>query len=191
MRRWRAAGMDAPVAVNASPRSLLDPLFPAMVTQRLAKHEATGPDLIIELTETLTLSQVELIGGVLGELRDAGVRLALDDFGTRSSSLAMLAKVPFFELKIDRSFVAGMATSPEALAVVRSTVELGKSLGRFVVAEGVERDDQRIALWEMGCPGGQGHLFAKPMPIDALMRAIEDGLDGVTGRLYPPVHAHS
>ena len=64
-------------------------------------------DLVIELTETLTLSQVDLVGGVLRQLRDAGVRLALDDFGTRYSSLAMLAKVPFFELKIDRSFVSG------------------------------------------------------------------------------------
>jgi diguanylate cyclase len=188
---WRAAGVDAPVAVNASPRSLLDPRFPAMVIERLGQYGVAGSDLIIELTETLTLTQVDLIGGVLRELRDAGVRLALDDFGTRSSSLAMLAKVPFSELKIDRSFVAGMASSPEALAVVRSTVELGRSLGRLVVAEGVERDDQRIALWEMGCPGGQGHLFARPMPIGALLRAIEDGVDGVVGRLYPPMHAHS
>ncbi len=189
MVRWRALGVEAPVAVNASPRSLLDPTFPLMVRAQLARHGVAGPDLVIELTETLTLTQVELIGGVLRDLRDAGVRLALDDFGTRSSSLAMLAKVPFFELKIDRSFVAGMATSPEALAVVRSTVELGRSLGRFVVAEGVERDDQRLALWEMGCPGGQGHLFARPMPIDPLMQLIENGVDGVVGRLYPAMHA--
>ena len=118
-----------------------------------------GGDLVIELTESLTLSQVELVGDVLRELRDAGVRLALDDFGTGYSSLAMLAKVPAYELKIDRSFVAAMATSPEALAVVRSTVELGRSLSRLVVAEGVERAEQRQALWEMGCPAGQGHLF--------------------------------
>jgi diguanylate cyclase (GGDEF)-like protein len=189
MLRWRALGVDAPVAVNASPRSLLDPTFPLMVRSQLTRHNVAGPDLVIELTETLTLTQVELIGGVLRDLRDAGVRLALDDFGTRSSSLAMLAKVPFFELKIDRSFVAGMATSPEALAVVKSTVELGRSLGRFVVAEGVERDDQRLALWEMGCPGGQGHLFAKPMPIDALMLIIANGIGGVVGRLYPAMHA--
>jgi EAL domain-containing protein (putative c-di-GMP-specific phosphodiesterase class I) len=189
MLRWRAVGVDASVAVNASPRSLLDPTFPLMVRDRLAHYGVAGRDLIIELTETLTLTQVDLIGGVLRDLRDAGVRLALDDFGTRSSSLAMLAKVPFFELKIDRSFVSGMATSPEALAVVRSTVELGRSLGRFVVAEGVERDDQRLVLWEMGCPGGQGHLFAKPMPIDVLMHVIENGVDGVVGRLYPPMHA--
>ena len=127
-----------------------------MVRAQLARHGVAGPDLVIELTETLTLTQVELIGGVLRDLRDAGVRLALDDFGTRSSSLAMLAKVPFFELKIDRSFVAGMATSPEALAVVKSTVELGRSLGRFVVAEGVERDDQRLALVGDGLPRRTG-----------------------------------
>jgi diguanylate cyclase (GGDEF)-like protein len=189
MVRWRALGLDAPVAVNASPRNLLDPTFPLMVRAQLARHGVAGRDLVIELTETLTLTQVDLIGGVLRDLTDTGVQLALDDFGTRSSSLAMLAKVPFIELKIDRSFVSVMATSPEALAVVRSTVELGRSLGRFVVAEGVERDDQRLALWEMGCPGGQGHLFAKPMPIDALMRILENGVDGVVGQVYPAMHA--
>jgi diguanylate cyclase (GGDEF)-like protein len=186
MKRWQAAGVKAPVAVNASPRSLLDPTFPMMVRERLAHHAVAGSDLVIELTETLTLTQVDLIGGVLRQLRDQGVLLALDDFGTRSSSLAMLAKVPFFELKIDRSFVSAMGRSAEALAVVRSTVELGRTLRRYVVAEGVERDDQRVALWNMGCPAGQGHLFAKPMPIDDLMAVI---IDGEVGRLYPPMHA--
>jgi EAL domain-containing protein (putative c-di-GMP-specific phosphodiesterase class I) len=112
MKRWRALGIEAPVAVNASPRSLLDPTFALMVRDRLAHYDVAGSDLVIELTETLTLSQVDLIGGVLRQLRDAGVLLALDDFGTRSSSLAMLAKVPFFELKIDRSFVSGMGARP-------------------------------------------------------------------------------
>jgi diguanylate cyclase (GGDEF)-like protein len=188
MKRWQAIGIDAPVAVNASPRSLLDPTFALMVADRLAHHGVAGSSLIIELTETLTLSQVDLIGGVLRQLRDAGVELALDDFGTRSSSLAMLAKVPFMELKIDRSFVSTMNRSPEALAVVRSTVELGRTLHRYVVAEGVERESERATLWKMGCPAGQGHLFAKPVPIDELMRAIDPGVDGVVGRLARPMH---
>ena len=97
--------MPAPVAVNASPRSLLDPTFPRLVTARLAAFGVPGQDLVIELTESLTLGQAELVGGVLRQLRGAGVRLALDDFGTGYSSLAMLAKVPVYELKIDRSFV--------------------------------------------------------------------------------------
>jgi len=189
MRRWRALGVMAPVAVNASPRSLLDPTFPGMVRDRLAAGDVAGADLIIELTETLTLSQVEMVGGVLRELRECGVRLALDDFGTGYSSLAMLAKVPVYELKVDRSFVSTMETSPEALAVVRSTVELGRSLNHMVVAEGVERADQRMTLWEMGCPAGQGHLFGKPMSIEALLAVVSAGTGGVVGRLCEPIHA--
>jgi EAL domain-containing protein (putative c-di-GMP-specific phosphodiesterase class I) len=160
-----------------------------MVLDRLAAYSVSGSDLIIELTETLTMGQVELIGGVLRDLREAGVRLALDDFGTSSSSLAMLARVPVYELKVDRSFVSEMGSAAGASAVVRSTVELGRSLDLFVVAEGVERDDERLALWEMGCPAAQGHLFAKPMPIDALLERAATGVDGVPGRLYTPVHA--
>jgi diguanylate cyclase (GGDEF)-like protein len=189
MLRWRALGVAAPVAVNASPRNLLDPTFPRMVADRLAAHDLRGRDLIIELTETLTLGQVELVGGVLSELRATGVRLALDDFGTSASSLSMLARVPVDELKVDRGFVAEMGTVAGAVAAVRSTVELGRSLDLFVVAEGVERDDQRMALWEMGCPAGQGHLFARPMPIEALLERLAPGLDGVPARLYPPVHS--
>jgi EAL domain-containing protein (putative c-di-GMP-specific phosphodiesterase class I) len=172
MKRWRAAGVDATVAVNASPRSLLDPTFPRMVAERLAAHGMGGGDLVIELTESLTLSQVDLVGDVLRQLRSTGIRLALDDFGTGYSSLAMLAKVPAYELKIDRSFVSSMTTSPEAMAVVRSTVELGRSLSRLVVAEGVELPGQRQALWELGCLAGQGHLFGHPMPADALLPVL-------------------
>jgi EAL domain-containing protein (putative c-di-GMP-specific phosphodiesterase class I) len=179
------------VAVNASPRSLLDPAFGRMVADRLAAHGLSGSDLIIELTETLTLSQVDLVGPMLRQLRELGVHLALDDFGTRSSSLAMLAKVPFMELKIDRSFVSTMGRSPEALAVVRSTVELGRALYRYVVAEGVEREEERLALSAMGCPAGQGHLFARPMPIDDLMARLDPGLGGVIGRISPPLRGVS
>ncbi|HEX6871184.1 MAG TPA: bifunctional diguanylate cyclase/phosphodiesterase, partial [Micromonosporaceae bacterium] len=191
MIRWRAAGVIAPVAVNASPRSLLDPTFPRMLLDRLAAHGVPGDQLIIELTESLTPSQVDLIGGVLSQLREAGIRLALDDFGTGSSSLAMLAKVPAYELKIDRSFVAAMQRSPEAAAVVRSTIELGRALGLLVVAEGVERSDQRRALWQLGCSAGQGHLFARPMAIDSLLELVTGPAHGGPGRLCEPIHASS
>jgi diguanylate cyclase (GGDEF)-like protein len=187
MKRWRELGLDGPVAVNASPRSLLDPTFPKMVAARLAAHGACSDDLVIELTESLTLGQVELVGGVLKELRDSGLRLALDDFGTGSSSLSMLAKVRVNELKIDRSFVAAMATSPEAAAVVRSTIELGRSLDLLVVAEGVEREEQRRVLWELGCPAGQGHLFSRGVPADMLLDLVRHGTDGTPGRLCEPL----
>lgn len=185
--RWRAIGINAPVAVNAAPRSLLDPEYPQRVRRALEQQNAAGEDLVIELTESLTLADLDMADRTLSELRALGVRLALDDFGTRSSPLAMVTRLPSIDLKIDRSFVEGMTTSAESRAVVRSTVELGRSLGRSVVAEGVEREDQRRELVAMGCPMGQGHLFARPVPIDELMIMVSPGVDGVVGRLARPI----
>src|SRR5919202_3663012 len=114
-----------------------------MVLDRLETRGFAPDRLILELTETLTISQLEVVDQVLGELRDAGVRLALDDFGTGYSSLSVLSRIPVHELKIDRAFVSEMHSSTEAAAVVRSTVDLGRSLGLTVVAEGVESESER------------------------------------------------
>ncbi|MFS8477726.1 MAG: bifunctional diguanylate cyclase/phosphodiesterase [Micromonosporaceae bacterium] len=185
---WREAGFDLPVAVNVSPRSLLDHRFPDSVAGRLRRHDLPADRLILELTESLTLSQLEVVDRVLGELRDQGIRLALDDFGTGYSSLAVLPRVPVHELKIDRAFVRDMEISAEAAAVVRSTVDLGRSLDLAVVAEGVERESQRRTLWELGCAAGQGHLFARPMPAARLLAALRRGSGGRPGALAPPLH---
>jgi len=168
---WRAEGFDMPVSVNVTPRSLLDPSFPDMVERQLAGREELASKLIIELTESVTLSQLEVVDEVLRRLRQLDIQLALDDFGTGYSSLATLARVPVQELKIDRSFVAAMDQPTEA-AVVRSTIELGRSLGLVVVAEGVESERQRTRLWEFGCPWAQGHLFARPVPLPKLMSLL-------------------
>jgi diguanylate cyclase (GGDEF)-like protein len=184
---WADAGFPLAVAVNVSPRSLLDPKFPEVVANRLSMRDIPPDGLIIELTESVTLSQLEVVDEVLRSLRELGVRLALDDFGTGFSSLATLARVPVYELKIDRSFVATMDASA-ANAVIRSTIELGRSLDLVVVAEGVEREDQRRALWELGCPAGQGHLFARPMPAHRLLAALRRGCGGRPGTLAPPLH---
>jgi diguanylate cyclase (GGDEF)-like protein len=184
---WREAGFVMPVAVNVSPRSLLDPAFPIMVIERLAAHDLPAEALVVELTESLTLSQLDVVDHVLGALRQEGVQLALDDFGTGYSSLATLARVPVHELKIDQSFVAAL-DSPVAAAVVRSTIDLGRSLDLLVVAEGVESEEQRARLWELGCPAGQGHLFARPMPAARLLDALERGNDGRRGALAPILH---
>jgi diguanylate cyclase (GGDEF)-like protein len=184
---WRDAGFPMPVAVNVSPRSLLDPAFPGMVTARLAAHDLPPDLLVVELTESLMLSQLEVVDEVLESLRAAGVILALDDFGTGYSSLSTLARVPVQELKIDRSFVGGM-TSPAEAAVVRSTIELGRSLELMVVAEGVESEEQRRRLWDLGCPAAQGFLFARAMPLDALIAALTRGFGGRPGALAEPLH---
>lgn len=185
---WRTAGFDLPVSVNVSPRSLLDPRFPGAVLARLRAHELPPDRLVLELTETLTLSQLDVVDQVLSRLRDSGVRLALDDFGTGYSSLSLLSRIPVHELKIDRSFVTAMETSTEAAAVIRSTLDLGRSLNLTVVAEGVESEPQRRALWELGCAAGQGHLFARPLPAGALLAALHRGAGGRPGALAPPLH---
>nr|WP_240942119.1 bifunctional diguanylate cyclase/phosphodiesterase [Planosporangium thailandense] len=184
---WRAAGYAIPVAVNVSPRSLLDPRFSESITASLHRHGLPPDALVIEVTESLMLSQLEVVDEVLDALRAAGIVLALDDFGTGYSSLSTLARVPVQELKIDRDFVAGM-DSPAEAAVVRSTVELGRSLQVMVVAEGVESEDHRRRLFELGCPAGQGYLFARAMPLPALLAALDRGFGGRPGRLAAPLH---
>ena len=185
---WREAGFDLPVAVNVSPRSLLDPEFPGSVLDRLTRHGVPADRLVLELTETLTISQLEVVDRALGELRRAGVRLALDDFGTGVSSLALLSRVRVHELKIDRDFVTAVETSPEAAAVIRSTVDLARSLHLTVVAEGVESEPQRHALWELGCVAGQGHLFARPMSSARMLAALRRGTGGRPGTLASALH---
>jgi diguanylate cyclase (GGDEF)-like protein len=185
---WRDAGFDLPVAVNVSPRSLLDPAFPAAVLSRLATHDVPADRLVLELTETLTLSQLEVVARVLAELRAAGVRLALDDFGTGVSSLSVLSRIPVHQLKIDREFVSQLETSSEAAAVIRSTVDLARSLHLMVIAEGVESEPQRYALWDFGCVAGQGHLFARPMRAERVLATLQRGTGGRPGVLADALH---
>jgi len=185
--QWREVGVPAPVAVNAAPRSLLDPEFAGLVLARLDAHRYAPADLIIDLTETLDLIYHDAVRRVLRELRAAGVRLALDNFGSGYSSLAMLAQVPIDQIKIDHGFVASLQSTPEADAIVRSAVKLGHSLGLAVVAEGIERPEQRRLLSEMGCRAGQGHLFARPMPLAALLEALRTGIGGVPGLIASPL----
>jgi diguanylate cyclase (GGDEF)-like protein len=186
--QWREAGFDVPVAVNVSPRSLLDPDFPGSVLGRLGTHAVPADRLVLELTETLTISQLEVVERALRELSEAGVRLALDDFGTGVSSLSALSRIPVHQLKIDREFVAAVETSSEAAAVIRSTVDLARNLRLAVVAEGVESEPQRHALWELGCVAGQGHLFARPMRAARMLATLQRGSAGRPGVLAEPLH---
>ncbi|MEU1588891.1 bifunctional diguanylate cyclase/phosphodiesterase [Micromonospora sp. NPDC005710] len=183
---WAREGLDVPISVNLSARSLLDPRLPAEIADALHRHQVPPHRLVLEITETVVMSELEVIDEVLATLRSMGVQLAVDDFGTGFSSLTFLTRIAVDELKVDRSFVIRMADSPEAAAIVRTTVGLAHELGLRVVAEGVETAEQRMALAELGCTSAQGYHFFKPMPADkisAVLGSLRDSAESNVFRL--------
>ncbi|HEX2298261.1 MAG TPA: GGDEF domain-containing phosphodiesterase, partial [Pseudonocardiaceae bacterium] len=162
-RSWLDRGLSLTVAVNLSVRNLADTEFPDRVADALAKHGVPPALLGFELTESAVMSDPERALPVLRGLHGLGVRIAVDDFGTGYSSLSYLRRLPVDEVKIDKSFVLGLASDLGDLAVVRAIVDLGHSLGLTVVAEGVEEDATRDQLVEMGCDIAQGYLISRPL----------------------------
>jgi diguanylate cyclase (GGDEF)-like protein len=165
---WTRRGDDMQVSVNLSPRSLLDRQLPEDVGQILRRHRVHPGSVILEITETSVMSELEIVEDVLAGLRALGVELAVDDFGTGYSSLALLQRIAVHEMKVDRSFVAGLLTSDSDAAIVRATVELAHSLNARAVAEGVESNELLSALRRLGCDRAQGFYVARPTPAASL-----------------------
>jgi diguanylate cyclase (GGDEF)-like protein len=167
-RAWALAGRPLSVSVNLSPRTLTDPDFPGRV-ERLLEEYGVSPDrLTLEMTEGGAVGDAGRPLPSMRRLYDLGVRLAVDDFGTGYSSLSYLRRLPVHEVKIDRTFVQGMATDPGDLAIVRAVVDLSRHFGLTVVAEGVESELTLSLLEEIGCDLGQGFLFSRPLSYDRL-----------------------
>jgi diguanylate cyclase (GGDEF)-like protein len=186
---WAAHGLDVPVAVNLSARNLLDPRLPADVAELLRSHRLSPHRLVLEITETVVMSELEVVDEVLAALRELGVQLAVDDFGTGYSSLTFLTRVAVDELKVDRTFVGKMADSAEAAAIVRTTVDLARELGLRVVAEGVETAEQRNALTALGCTAAQGFHFFRPMPAENVLSALLSLSNSATETNVVPLRA--
>ncbi|PXY32145.1 putative bifunctional diguanylate cyclase/phosphodiesterase [Prauserella muralis] len=168
VRRWLDEGLRISVAVNLSVRNLADADFPAKVADALERFGVPAELLTFELTESGVMADPQRALPILRELHSLGIVLAVDDFGTGYSSLAYLRQLPVDQVKIDKSFVLGMGTDLGDLAVVRSIVELGHSLGLTVVAEGVEEDVARDQLEAMGCDVAQGYLISRPLSEERL-----------------------
>ncbi len=169
---WTRQGSEVPVAINVSPRTLLDRDFPGEVAAALSRHRVPAGRLTLEITETSVVSHLAVVDGVLDELRDLGVRLALDDFGTGWSSLSHLARLPVHEVKIAATFTERLLSSPQAAAVVRGTLEIARVLDLRVVAGGVTGAIQRATLISLGCHAGQGDHFFPPLPADRIGPAL-------------------
>jgi diguanylate cyclase (GGDEF)-like protein len=183
--KWSAGGRRLDVAVNLSSRCLADMEFPAEVEAMLAEFEVAPHRLTLEITESGMVGDTERPLPALHRLHQLGVRLSLDDFGTGHSSLSYLRRLPVDEVKIDKTFVLGMATDSGDLAIVRSIVDLSRHLGLTAVAEGVETEMTRALLQDMGADAAQGFYFSRPLPaerFDTWLAARTECAAAMTGR---------
>jgi diguanylate cyclase (GGDEF)-like protein len=167
-RAWQDAGLELTVSVNLSVRDLQHPGLAATVAETLRANGLSPRRIRLEITEGSVMDQPDRALATLKELAAVGVSLSVDDFGTGYSSLAYLQRLPVDELKIDRSFVLGLAGSSSDGEIVRSTVGLGHNLGLSIVAEGVEDESSLAFLREVGCDIAQGFFIAKPMPPESI-----------------------
>jgi EAL domain-containing protein (putative c-di-GMP-specific phosphodiesterase class I) len=151
------------VSVNVSVRQFADPGFVADVRKVVSASGLAPSALVLELAESVLLRRDGRIRADLTELKNIGIRLAIDDCGTGYSSLGNLQDLPIDILKIDRTFVAGMAVSEQRLAIVKIIIKIAKTLGLTVIAEGIETEAQRDLLISMGCEYGQGNLLERPV----------------------------
>lgn len=168
------------VSVNVSPRQLAEPDFVPKVAEALAAVPYLDPSrLVLEITETALLSSTVDVSERLAALKQLGVRIALDDFGTGYSSLTWLKSLPADIVKLDRSFVAGLAEDGRKSSIISAVLWLASSLGMSTIAEGVEERSDWDALQAAGCPAVQGYFFSKPLPAPDFDRMLRSPASGV------------
>jgi diguanylate cyclase (GGDEF)-like protein len=163
---WHAAGFPIGIAVNVSTRQLDTEGFAPSVAGALERSGLEPGALTLEITETTLMSNTEETAERLAQAKELGVRIAIDDFGTGYSSLAYLQRFPVDALKIDRSFISRMNQDREGEALIRTLVQLGKSLAIETLAEGIEQSGELSLLREEACDSGQGFLFARPLDVE-------------------------
>jgi EAL domain-containing protein (putative c-di-GMP-specific phosphodiesterase class I) len=183
-RAWNTGvRAEAPVrvGVNLSARQLQEPTLVGQIAAVLGESGLPPHHLVLEITETVLMQDLEGTVGKLQELKRLGIALSVDDFGTGYSSLQYLRRFPLDSLKIAKSFVDGVGGPSQDAAVARAIIELGTSFQLRVVAEGIEHQDQHMRLMELGCTYGQGFLYARPVPADQVEQLLAGGLRAPAG----------
>jgi diguanylate cyclase (GGDEF)-like protein len=175
LARWHRHDPSLTVSVNLSTRQLRDEGLTDFVHLTIAEHGVDPHTLFLEVTETAMLSDADQADIVFAALKSIGVRLSIDDFGTGYSSMSFLRRYPIDQVKIDRSFVAGLGESRDDEAICRSVVILAQSMGLHLVGEGVETPGQRDGLVGLGCEKAQGWLFSKPLTGDDCVTLLAGG----------------
>ena len=164
-RKWLDNNVQiVPISVNLVAEQYKDDQIISTLKESLARNNLASKFLEVELTESAVMQDPERTTGLLNQIRDLGILIAIDDLGTGYSSLAYLEKFPIDILKIDISFVQGVTTDKHAAAITSAIIAMAKELEFLIVAEGVEIDGQRQFLSKHHCEEGQGYLFSKPIP---------------------------
>ena len=174
-KAWYETGMPPLcVAVNLSARQLRESSFVSVVEKVLRETGVDAEGLELEITESMLMSDSEKSVRTLGALHEMGIRLSMDDFGTGYSSLSYLKRFPIDTIKIDRSFVADLATDPDDVGIIKAIIMIGHSLNRKVIAEGVETAEQLAILREYRCDEMQGYLFSPPLPAEEMTGFLKE-----------------
>jgi EAL domain-containing protein (putative c-di-GMP-specific phosphodiesterase class I) len=166
---WRSMGLHVPVAVNVFAPSLGDLRLPNQIVKALADRNLSTDTLTVEITEDLLLENSERTRTVLDRLRENGIRVAIDDFGSGYSALSYLHDLPIDEIKLDRQFIAPVLVDWRAAAIVRAVIDLAHVLGVTTVAEGVEDVATAARLREYGCEVAQGYYYSRPLDGAAML----------------------
>lgn len=168
--QWKQSGFTPQVSINISAENITSLLLPEQLAALMSDNHLDPSILTLEVTESALMGELVTSLDILTRIRMKGIKLSIDDFGTGYSSLSQLHRIPFTELKIDKSFVMQMAQESEARAIVKTCIMLGHELNMHVVAEGIENKIIYNLLLDMGCDIGQGYYIARPMPADALLK---------------------
>ncbi|SDS13221.1 EAL domain, c-di-GMP-specific phosphodiesterase class I (or its enzymatically inactive variant) [Halopseudomonas sabulinigri] len=174
LRNWIERGIHLQVAMNISARDLDDPQFPQRIEKMLQAQQISPDYLALEVTESAVMTDPERNLSSLRALRDLGIELAVDDYGTGYSSLATLKSLPVQDLKIDKSFVLQLAEGGDDAVIVKSTIELAHNMGLKVIAEGIENSHSLNWLKERHCDVAQGYFISRPLAVADLERWLDD-----------------
>lgn len=175
IQKWKDADFDVTVSINIAADNITSLELPEQLAELLREKKLDSTRLTLEVTESSLMGELATALDILTRLRMKGIKLSIDDFGTGYSSLVQLHRMPFTELKIDRSFVGNMTDDEEARAIVKTCILLGHDLGMQVVAEGVEQPSHLNLLWQMGCDIAQGYLLSRPISGDDLLAWAKGG----------------
>jgi diguanylate cyclase (GGDEF)-like protein/PAS domain S-box-containing protein len=173
-RVWQDAGLDLPVAVNLSARSLHDQQLVEVIARLLRTSNVCPTKLGLEITESAVMVDPERALGIISRLHNMGIIISIDDFGTGYSSLAYLKHLPVTEVKIDKSFVFHLLEDENDYRIVRGTISLAHDLGLSTVAEGIETGEAWKRLCELGCDFAQGYYLSQPLPVDEITRWLQE-----------------